>query len=52
MGFEESGHIDPSLHPEFVGARERVDEEHEEKAGVDTDVVVAHGADGVDICRA
>lgn len=28
---------------------EGVDEEHEEKAGVDSDVVVADGADGVDV---
>jgi len=49
VGFEESGHVNPFLHPEFAGACEGVDEEHEEEAGVDADVVVADSADGIDI---
>ncbi len=51
MGFEEGGHVDPFLHPIFAGAREGVDEEHEQEAGVDADVIVSDGADGVDVLK-
>ena len=37
---DEAGHVDPSLHPVRLRSSERIDEEHEEKAGVDTYVVV------------
>lgn len=49
MGFEETGHVDPFLHPEGRGAGEGVDEEHEEDSGVDSYVPVSDGADGVDV---
>ena len=48
-GFQPLGHVDPALHPVFVGAGERIDEEHEEESGVDAYVVVSYGADGVDV---
>ena len=37
---EELGHVDPPLHPLWSRPRERVDEEHEEEARVDSDVVL------------
>lgn len=49
VGFQKGGHVNPFLHPKFAGAREGVDEEHEEEAGVDADMVVADGTDGVNV---
>ncbi|TKW51861.1 hypothetical protein CTA1_1114 [Colletotrichum tanaceti] len=46
---EQLGHLDPRLHPERMGPRHRVDEEHEENPRVDANVPVAHGADGGNI---
>lgn len=42
-------HVDPALHPRLVRARQRVHQEHQQQARVDADVVVADGADGVDV---
>lgn len=38
--FHELGHVDPSFHPFLLRPRERVDEEHEEQARVDSNVVL------------
>lgn len=45
----ESSKINPQLHQTLVGPAQWVHEEHEQEARVDADVVVADGADGVDI---
>ena len=42
-------HINPFLYPVFRGSRERIDEEHEEQARVNADMIVADGADSIDI---
>ena len=46
---DEAREVDPEFHQAFVGLGEGVDEEHEEEAGVDADVVVPDCADGVDV---
>lgn len=38
--FDELGHVDPFLHPEFLWPCERVDEEHEEQARIDSNVIL------------
>ncbi|KAI6772842.1 hypothetical protein HG530_003800 [Fusarium avenaceum] len=45
---EHLGHVNPALHPERTRTRKRVHEKHEEDSRVDTNVPVAHAADGVD----
>ena len=40
---DERGHVDPSLHPFFLRCGERVDEEHEKQARVDSNMVLQRG---------
>ena len=40
---DERGHVDPSFHPFLLRRGERVDEEHEEQARVDSNVVLEIG---------
>lgn len=40
--FDELGHVDPSFHPLFLWPRERVDEEHEKQARIDSNVVLCN----------
>ena len=37
---DELGHVDPFLHPTFSWPGERVDEEHEKQARIDSDVIL------------
>ena len=37
---DELGHVDPFLHPTFSWPCERVDEEHEKQARIDSDVIL------------
>lgn len=46
---EDLCHTNPLLHPEWARARQRIDEEDKQQAGVDANVPVADGADGVDV---
>ena len=45
---DERGHVDPSFHPFLLRRGERVDEEHEQQAGVDSNVVLEVG--GISQC--
>lgn len=38
--FDELGHVDPFLHPEFLWPGKRVHEEHEEQARIDSNMVL------------
>ena len=49
MGFEDGGHVDPSFHPKSVRPSQRIDEEHEQKAGIDADVIVTNGSNGINV---
>ena len=40
---DERGHVDPFFHPFFLRRGERVDEEHEKQARVDSNVVLERG---------
>ncbi len=44
-----SCHVDPCLHQILPGPRERIDQEHEQEAGIDADVVITHGPDRIHI---
>ena len=51
-GFDEARHVDPFLHPVFLGTGEGVDKEDEEEACVDTDVPGSDLWEGVGSQRA
>lgn len=48
--FDPASEVDPSLHKSFVRSRERIDEEHDQESSVYADMIIAHCADGIDIC--